>query len=122
MFSGSELVAEDFVWRIYAVAVKNIPIALGFASITATQLALGVCMTTLAARRGGKATSLVPDRETLLIWSAYSLCSAGARVAQPLPAIPLDAYHLCVFYRHRALEVAYTSISLFYGALELLAI
>lgn len=44
-------------------------------------------------------------------------CCAG--VAQTLPPIPLDAYNLCAFVRHRALEVAYTSISLLYGACDL---
>ena len=39
-------------------------------------------------------------------------------VGQPLPQIPLDAYHLCVFDRHRNIEVAYTSISLVYGTRE----
>lgn len=34
--------------------MKNIPVALGFASITLSQLALGICMTTLAAMKGGR--------------------------------------------------------------------
>ena len=45
------------------------------------------------------------------------MCSI-ARAGQPLPPIPYDAYHLCIFVRHRTIEVAYTSISLFYGAYE----
>jgi len=75
--------------RIYAVTVKNIPIAVSFAVITASQLVLGMWLVVLAARKG----------------------------AQPLPPIPFDAYRLCVFVRHRNLEVAYTSISLFYDFL-----
>jgi hypothetical protein len=39
----------------------------------------------------------------------------SVRIAQPLPQIPLDAYHLCVFFRHRNLELAYTSLSIIYG-------
>ncbi|KAF9789637.1 hypothetical protein BJ322DRAFT_1178256 [Thelephora terrestris] len=75
--------------RIYAVTIKSIPITLVFLALTASQFALGVCMVTLGAREGG----------------------------QPLPQIPLDAYHLCVFNRHRNIEVAYTSLSLVYDSL-----
>ena len=46
--------SPEFCRRIYAVTMKNIPIALGFASITASQLALGVTMTILSARKGGE--------------------------------------------------------------------
>lgn len=67
-------------------------------------------MITLAARRGSESKSL--NRETV---SHPALFYA----AQPLPAIPLDAYNLCVFYRHRPLEVAYTSVSLLYGTSSL---
>lgn len=35
--------------------------------------------------------------------------------AQVLPPIHLTAYQLCVFTRHRKVEIAYTAISLFYG-------
>jgi len=74
--------------RVYAVTRKNIPIVTGFVVITTSQLALGMCLVALAA---GK--------------------------SQPLPPIPYDAYHLCIFVRHRTLEVAYTSISLFFDFL-----
>ena len=38
--------------------MKNLPVALGFLCITVSQLVLGICMTTLAARIGGKVKSL----------------------------------------------------------------
>ena len=41
------------------MTMKNIPIALGFASVTVTQLAFGICAIVLAARRGGKPRSLI---------------------------------------------------------------
>ena len=36
-------------------------------------------------------------------------------LAQPLPSVPFDAYHLCLFVRRRTLDIGYASISLFYG-------
>ncbi|KAF9644192.1 hypothetical protein BDM02DRAFT_3190826 [Thelephora ganbajun] len=75
--------------RIYAVTRKSIPIATGFAVITASQLALGLYLVTFAAKRKGQA----------------------------LPPIPFDAYRLCIFIRHRTLEIAYTSVSLLYDFL-----
>ena len=32
-----------------------------------------------------------------------------------MPDIPLEPFRLCVFGRHRAVEIGYTSISLFFG-------
>jgi len=78
--------------RIYAIADKNIPVVIGFAAITASQLVLGICLVDFAVRSG----------------------------AQTPPPIPLDAYRLCVFVRHRKIEVAYTSISLLYDFLAFL--
>jgi hypothetical protein len=40
-------------------------------------------------------------------------------VALPVLQIPLDAYRVCVFTRHRPIEITCIGISLFYGALEL---
>jgi len=71
------------------VTLGNRYIAIGFAVITLSQFVLGMWLTGLAAREG----------------------------ALHLPPIPLDAYHLCVFFRRRTLEVAYTSISLHYDFL-----
>ena len=36
--------------------------------------------------------------------------------AQEFPPIHFTAYQLCVFTRHRKVEIAYTAISLFYGS------
>jgi len=80
--------------RMYAVGMKNVYIAVGFGIITASQFALGIYMMTLAGKEG----------------------------AHPLPQIPLDAYHLCVFFRHRNLELAYTSLSIIYDSLAFLLI
>lgn len=75
--------------RIYAVTLGNIPMVVGFVIITACQLGLGICVTTLVAKQG----------------------------AQPFPTIPLDAYHLCIPLEYRHIEIAYTSISLFFDFL-----
>lgn len=91
------------------MTMKNVPITIGFASITATQLAVGLCQLTLSAEGGGKARA---------IGSKHCSHRDCVSTADPLPQIPLDAYHLCVFYRHRALEVTNTSISILYGAPE----
>lgn len=80
--------------RIYAVTMKNLPIAVGFAIITACQLVLGMYVVVLAALEG----------------------------AQPLPSLPLDAYHLCIFVQHRRLEIAYAGISLSFDFLAFLLI
>lgn len=47
------LIAENPHYRIYAVTLKNIPITIGFAVITASQLGLGICLVVFAAREGG---------------------------------------------------------------------
>ena len=43
-------------------------------------------------------------------------------IAQALPPIPFEAYHLCLFVRNRNLDLAFTSISVFYGEWELFLI
>ena len=53
-FSGFELIPENAAQRIYAVTMKNVPIVVGFAIITAGQLAVGICLVTYAARRNSK--------------------------------------------------------------------
>ena len=57
-----------------------------------------------------------------MLWAAiigvdgrYSL----KKTAQQHPPIHLTAYQLCVFARHRKVEIAYTAISLLYGSLFL---
>ena len=88
--------------------MKNIYIAILFGVITATQFVLGIYMIALARKEGGKGRLLHRESSSLRV-----------PAAQPLPQIPLDAYHLCIFPRHRKLELAYTSISIFYGTQEL---
>jgi hypothetical protein len=44
--------------RIYAVTMKNIPIAFGFTAITVTQCALGIYLTIHTASKGGKVSCL----------------------------------------------------------------
>ena len=93
---------------------KNVPIAVGFATITISQAGLGICTVVLAARKGGKTSSstgyAVPGQ------SANVLRHDRPCAAQALPPIPFDAYRLCVFVQHRTLEIVYTGISLLYGA------
>ncbi|KAF9789645.1 hypothetical protein BJ322DRAFT_1105503 [Thelephora terrestris] len=82
--------------RIYAVTVKSIPITVGFGIITIVQLVFGT------------------------IWSALTqhidlLRHGDTRaVALPVLQIPLDAYRVCVFTRHRPIEITCIGISLFY--------
>ena len=54
MFNDSELIFEH-CHRIYAVTMKKIPITVGFAVIAAAQLAVGLCLVTLAAERKSRA-------------------------------------------------------------------
>ncbi|KAF9786792.1 hypothetical protein BJ322DRAFT_1106900 [Thelephora terrestris] len=80
--------------RIYALTMKNIPIATGFALITVAQLVFGIYLTIITAKR-----------------------------AQVLPLIPLDAYRLCTYTQNqKTTEVAYTSLSLLYDALAFVVI
>lgn len=90
MFAVCTLLAQVVLTlRIYAVTMKNIPIVVGFSVITATQFGLGIWMLVAAALKG----------------------------AEVIPPIPLDAYHLCIFIRHRKLEIGFTGISLLYDSL-----
>jgi len=90
VFATCTLIAQVVLTtRIYAITMKNIPIVTGFAVITASQVVLAICIITL---------------------------TAGQEV-QPLSSLPLDAYHLCTFYQHRSLDIAYTSISLLFDLL-----
>jgi len=72
--------------RIYAVTKKSVPVTVCFGIITVAQLVFGVFLLILVVRDG----------------------------AQKFPEIPLDSYRMCIFIRHRHLEIVYTSISLIY--------
>lgn len=80
--------------RIYAVTLKNVPIATVFTFITISQFTFGI----------------------------YILAQAANEGAERLPPIPLDAYRQCVFVPHRTLEIAYTGISLSFDCLAFLVI
>ena len=95
------------------MTMKSIPITLWFVAITVAQCVLGIYMTVLTARQGGEVKPW--EKEKQLIQHA----GVSSVAAQPQPSIPLDAYHLCVFSQpDRRVEVAYTSLSLFFGAFE----
>lgn len=80
--------------RVYAVTMGNIPICIGFGTITVSQFGLGIFLVIVAVKGG----------------------------AQALPQIPFDAYRLCAPSRHRPIEIAYTGISLVYELLAFLLI
>ncbi|KAF9780549.1 hypothetical protein BJ322DRAFT_1112540 [Thelephora terrestris] len=80
--------------RLYAITMKSVIVTGFFACITASQLALGIYWTNLAANAP----------------------------AQQLPPIHLMAYQLCIFTRHRKVEMAYTAMSLAYDFLAFLVI
>ncbi|KAF9789668.1 hypothetical protein BJ322DRAFT_550952 [Thelephora terrestris] len=83
------LLAQIFLtMRIYALTMKNKMIVAFFSGVTIPQLALGIYLTYLGA----------------------------TNPAVVLPPIPLDAFRLCVFARHRPIEIGYTSISLFFDS------
>ena len=51
-----------------------------------------------------------------VILNAYSFRYGRPCAAVQLPPIPLDAFHLCIYTQRRRLEVAYTGLSLGFGA------
>lgn len=93
------------------MTMKNIPIAIGFAVITASQFGLGMYMIALAAKMSGKVWFLDRGNHPQMRFFAIVLPAV-----LPQPAVPLDAYQLCLFVQPRTFEIAYTSITLFYGA------
>lgn len=94
--------------------MTSTPVTLGFVSIIVSQLALGIWMITLAIERGGM-VKFSASQKLFLIRGA---CSVRCCTVQPLPPLPFDAYHLCIFVRDQTLDLAYASTSLFYGAQE----
>lgn len=93
--------------------MRNTFISIGFTIITLSQLVLGIWMTALAMKNGGESRLTC---ETNRPQSVRPTCTAAAR---SLPNVPLSAYDLCVFVQNRDLTVAYTCISLVYGARKL---
>jgi len=51
--SNSEPISEN-IHRLYAVTMKNLPIAIGFAIITASQLVVGTCLVVAVAKNKGR--------------------------------------------------------------------
>lgn len=86
---GCTLLAQVVLtMKIYAMTMKNVPVTTGFAIISGVQLVLGIYLTVLV--------------------------SQGAEPSQPMYS---EGPRLCLFVRHRAIEIAYTSISLLYDSL-----
>ena len=96
------------------MTMKNTLITVGFAVIAATQFSVGMGVVTLAAERESKAK--LGTRKDCLTQNIHGLHCGCAYAGQTLPPIPLDAYRLCIMARHRALEIAYTSVLLLFGA------
>jgi hypothetical protein len=95
--------------RIYAVTSKSVPIALVFATITISQFCLGLLMF-LQTRNTGK-TCFVEQR--LPSFNSH-LCDVVSSSS------PFMLYQLCTFVpKNPITEVAYTGISLFFGAYKL---
>jgi len=89
-FVGSSLLAQVVLTlRIYAVTSKNRVISLCFCVITISQFVFG------------------------LYWTIFTAVE-GAQQALP---IPLDAYVVCTFKRHKHLEIGFTVTSLIYDLL-----
>lgn len=81
--------------RIHAITAKKKLVALGFLTISFSQLVLGVYLTSFMAMHPAEALST---------------------------GIPYDAFRTCVFERHRTAEVAYTFISLGYDFLAFVVV
>ena len=100
------------------MTIKNVPITVGFAVITVSQLAMGSYIVSLTAERGGEAK--VMHRKSHFTHHTYHFFYNYARIAQELLPIPLDAFRVCFHVGHGHVEVGSTAISLFYGAQKLL--
>jgi len=90
------------------VAAKSRPIAAALALITTSQLALGIYRIYLAATHAGGHWMFNGP-------VAFLIQYINATVAQTVPSIPFDGFKICIFSRHRKMEIAYTGISLAYG-------
>ncbi|KAF9645533.1 hypothetical protein BDM02DRAFT_3262853 [Thelephora ganbajun] len=89
-FVWSTLLAQvALTLRIYAITGKNRTITTCFGVITTSQFVFGLYLTGYAATEG----------------------------TQQILPIPLDAYRICIFVRHRPPEFLFTAISLLYDLL-----
>ena len=107
--------------------MKNIPITLGFAAITASQFALGMTMTVLSARKGGKARLLNPSDipfTSLPLSPQFRLCSNGApvdtsRFVHLVRILPAQKGGGCVYNRFALLRCVRITFNLKQTALTL---
>ena len=106
--------------RIYAVTLGSVRVAIVFAAVTVSQLALGICLTTLVVRSKCEVEfSVYPEHNSRSRPHRRHDLSCAVPV---LPPIPLDAYHVCPVGGHRQVEIAATTFALLYGARESLEI
>ncbi|KAF9644217.1 hypothetical protein BDM02DRAFT_3263685 [Thelephora ganbajun] len=89
-FTVSALLAQVVLTlRVYAITGQNRIITACFGVITMSQFTIGLYSSVVMATQG----------------------------ALQFPPIPLDAYRICIFVRHRPLEIGFTTISLLYDFL-----
>lgn len=53
IYHPAAAIPEGFFVRIYAVTIRNLPITIGFAAITTSQVVVGIWMTVLGSERSG---------------------------------------------------------------------
>ena len=76
LLNDTELISEHYR-RIYAVTMKNVPIAVGFAVITASQLALGICLVSVTAKRKSE-DKLWTRKDRVSLRASLRLCRLDA--------------------------------------------
>ena len=98
------------------MTLGSVRVAIVFAAVTVSQLALGICLTTLVVRSKCEVEfSVCPEHNS----RSRRLRGHDLSCAVPvLPPIPLDAYHVCPVGGHRQVEIAATTFALLYGARE----
>lgn len=82
----------------------------GFIGITTIQAIIGIVLTAIPSNSDGEYA--VIDRYPLA-------CLMHRTVVRP-PAIPLDVFQICVYDAKESYELAYASISLFYGGFPII--
>lgn len=97
------------------MTLKNVVITVGFAVVTASQFALGMWITVLIAQKEGKFWLL--DRRIASLCTLICIRTYAVERFSPMTS---DAYGLCIFAfdEARIPTIAFTSITLLYGALE----
>ena len=110
----SHLIPHSPSWdqRLYGITLGNKKVAGLFVFVTVPQFLFGVHQAALAIVEPGLTPGLC-----YLRWSLILPFFTIGSTAQQLPPIKLSVYQLCAFTRHLKVEIAYTTISLFYGEL-----